>query len=219
MESLVASEQLLQAIVYGEISDAKALAGQLLEQEGMIVGRSSILGIVVDAMERVGVKFEEGVFFLPELVLAARAAEMCMSICQSIVTGASSRDASPTVVLGTVMGDVHDLGKNIVGMMLSSMGYHVVDLGVNVAPQEFVQATKYHEARIVGLSALLDTTLVRITQTIELFTQAGIKDEVKIIIGGRAVSEAFARSTGADGYAANAVKALKLVQSFDRDLK
>jgi 5-methyltetrahydrofolate--homocysteine methyltransferase len=165
------------------------------------------------AMGEVGRLFEEGEYFVPELLVAARAMQGGMDILRPLLV---AEDVEPVgkIVIGTVKGDLHDIGKNLVGMMLQGAGFEVTDLGSDVAPEKFVDAVKTSGASLVAMSALLTTTMVNMPTTIEAFDQAGLRDSVKIMVGGAPVTDQFAQKIGADGYAPDANQAAKLALSL-----
>ncbi|RLF03138.1 MAG: cobalamin-binding protein [Thermoprotei archaeon] len=168
------------------------------------------------AMEEAGRRFERGEFFLAELVVAG---DLFKEVMDEVLLpeikkrGESSRKLG-TVVIGTVRGDLHDIGKSIVATMLRAAGFEVIDLGVDVAPEKFVEAAKKYNADIVAMSALLTTTMLEMRNVIEALKQAGLRDKVKVIVGGAAVTEEFAREIGADGYGEDAVKAVKICKEL-----
>jgi 5-methyltetrahydrofolate--homocysteine methyltransferase len=162
-------------------------------------------------MGEVGRLFEEGEYFVPELLIAARATKEIFKILRPLLaqTGAKPRGQ---VVLGTVRGDLHDIGKNLVAAMLEGGGFEVTDLGVDVSPEKFIAAVQDKQAQIVGLSALLTTTLPAMKTTIEAFRTAGIRERVKVMIGGAPVTQSYADSIGADGYGENAAASVDLAR-------
>lgn len=164
---------------------------------------------LVDAMSEVGMRFEQGDFFIPDMVIAARAMKTGLA---ELKPHLGDGETSPlgTVVLGTVKGDLHDIGKNLVGMMMEGSGFRVIDAGTNVAPQAFADAVVEHQPRVLGLSALLTTTMMNMRATIQELVEAGLRDQVKIIVGGAPLSEDFAREIGADGFASDAGAAVRL---------
>ncbi len=165
------------------------------------------------AMGEVGRLFEEGEYFVPELLVAARAMQGGMDILRPLLV---AEDVEPVgkIVIGTVKGDLHDIGKNLVSMMLQGAGFEVTDLGSDVAPEKFVDAVKSSGASLVAMSALLTTTMVNMPTTIEALDQAGLRDSVKIMVGGAPVTDQFAQKIGADGYAPDANQAAKLALSL-----
>jgi len=166
---------------------------------------------LIAGMDIVGERMETGEIFIPEVLMAARAMNAALEIIKPLLTGAGAR-AVGKVVIGTVRGDLHDIGKNLVTMMLESAGLEVYNLGADVAPEQFVEALKSTGAGLLCLSALLTTTMPMIRQTVEAVVQSGIRDRVKIMVGGAPVTEAFAREIGADGYAADAGSAVKMAK-------
>jgi 5-methyltetrahydrofolate--homocysteine methyltransferase len=165
---------------------------------------------MAEGMNEVGQRYEQGDFFLPELVMAGSAMQAGMQVLQPLLKGVGGTEAisKGTVVLGTVKGDVHDIGKNLVRTMLEGAQYEVIDLGVDVPPGKFVEAVQTHKAEIVGMSALLTTTLRGMQQTVQALEEAGLRSQVKIMIGGAPVSQEYADQIGADGYARTAVGAV-----------
>jgi len=150
---------------------------------------------------------------VPELLLAARAMKACLELIRPLL---AAKGIEPTgrVVIGTVKGDLHDIGKNLVAAMLEGGGYEVIDLGVNVDPMKFVRAVKDKGAHIVALSALLTTTMPAMKTTIDAIAQAGLRDTVKIMVGGAPVTEAYAKEIGADGYSQNAAGAVNVAREM-----
>jgi len=168
---------------------------------------------MMPAMDEVGRRFEENEYFVPELLLAARAMKTCLELIRPLLT---SGGVEPTgrVVIGTVAGDLHDIGKNLVAAMLEGGGYEVIDLGVNADPAKFVAAVKEHGAKIVAMSALLTTTMPSMKTTIDALKQAGLRDQVKIMIGGAPTSQRYADEIGADGYSDSAVAAVGIARQL-----
>jgi len=165
------------------------------------------------AMGEVGRLFEEGEYFVPELLVAARAMQGGMDILRPLLV---AEDVEPVgkIVIGTVKGDLHDIGKNLVSMMMQGAGFEVTDLGTDVTPEKFVDAVKASGANLVAMSALLTTTMANMPATIDAFNQAGIRDQVKIMVGGAPVTDQFAQKIGADGYAPDASQAARLALSL-----
>ena len=165
------------------------------------------------AMAEVGQLFEDGEYFVPELLVAARAMQGGLELLKPFL---ADEDVEPIgkVVTGTVKGDLHDIGKNLVGMMLKGAGFEIVDMGTDVSPEKFVDAVKESGAQIVAMSALLTTTMANMPDTIKAFEDAGIRDSVKIMIGGAPVTEEYAKKIGADGYAPDASQAAKIALTY-----
>ncbi|MEM2217757.1 MAG: corrinoid protein [Thermofilaceae archaeon] len=168
------------------------------------------------AMEEAGGRFEKGEFFLAELVVAGDLFKEVMDeiLIPEIQRRGGSTSALGTVVIGTVRGDLHDIGKSIVATMLRAAGFNVIDLGVDVPPEKFVEAAVQNKANIIGMSALLTTTMLEMKNVIEALKQAGIRDKVKVVVGGAAVTEEYAKSIGADAYGEDAVKAVKICKEL-----
>jgi 5-methyltetrahydrofolate--homocysteine methyltransferase len=167
----------------------------------------------IPAMTEVGRLFEVGEKFVPEMLIAARAMQGALEILRPELVEAEVQ-AVGRVVIGTVAGDLHDIGKNLVGMMLEGAGFEIIVLGTDAKPERFVAAVQEHEPDLVGMSALLTTTMTSISKTIDALTEAGLRDQVKVIIGGAPVTQAFADQVGADGYAEGAGGAARLANSL-----
>lgn len=198
-------QALAEAIINGKRSDAVELTRKLIEagvpakkilDEGLIAG-----------MSVVGERFKNGEYFVPEVLVAARAMKAAMELLRPLL---ASSDVEPigTVVIGTVRGDLHDIGKNLVAMMLEGAGFQVIDLGVDVTADKFVEAARQHKAEIVGMSALLTTTMTYMPEVIKALESEGIRDKVKVIVGGAPVTKEWADQIGADGYAPDAASAV-----------
>jgi len=171
---------------------------------------------MMPAMSEVGRRFECNEYFVPELLLSARAMKAALELLRPLLAASGNQPAG-RVALGTVKGDLHDIGKNLVGAMLEGGGYEVIDLGVNVTPEQFIAAVKEKQANIVAMSALLTTTMPAMKTTIDAMKQAGVRGLVKVIVGGAPITEKFAMEIGADGFgesAAGAVSAAKKAMSF-----
>jgi 5-methyltetrahydrofolate--homocysteine methyltransferase len=168
---------------------------------------------MIAAMAEVGRLFEEGEYFVPEMLIAARAMQTGLAILKPHLAEANVQ-AAGKIIIGTVKGDLHDIGKNLVAMMLEGAAFEMVDLGVDVPADEFVAAVQEHEVDIVALSALLTTTMPQMVSTIEALKAAGVRDKVKIMIGGAPITEEYAKEIGADGYAPDASRAVGLAKSL-----
>lgn len=166
-------------------------------------------------MDEVGQRFEQGDFFVPEMLVSARAMQAGLQVLKPHLVQGEVRSAGK-VALGTVQGDIHDIGKNLVCMMLEGAGFEVLDLGVDVSPDQFVQAAQ-DGAQVIGMSALLTTTMGNMVTTIEALKAAGLRDKVKVIIGGAPVTEEYADRIGADASAKDASSATRLARSLIRD--
>jgi 5-methyltetrahydrofolate--homocysteine methyltransferase len=167
----------------------------------------------IPAMNEVGRLFEIGEKFVPEMLIAARAMQTALEILKPLLVEADIQSLG-TVVVGTVAGDLHDIGKNLVAMMLEGAGFQIIDLGTDVAPEKFVEAVQANDPDIVGMSALLTTTMASISATIEALTEAGVRDKVKVIIGGAPITQDFADKVGADGFAPDAGSAPRMAKAL-----
>ncbi|NOX35133.1 MAG: cobalamin-binding protein [Deltaproteobacteria bacterium] len=168
---------------------------------------------LIAGMDIVGEKMENGDMFIPEVLMAAKAMGECVDILKPLL-GEGEAARGGNVIIGTVKGDLHDIGKNLVGMMMESAGMTVHNLGVDIGPEAFVSQIKEKNARIVCLSALLTTTMPMMKQTIDAITEAGLRDRVKIMVGGAPVTKAFADEIGADGFAPDAGSAARLAKTL-----
>jgi 5-methyltetrahydrofolate--homocysteine methyltransferase len=201
---------------YRAISEGKMEEVKKLTQEALDAGEraeSILKDGLLPAMEQIGIKFKNNEIYIPEVLIAARAMHAGMAILKPTLSkSASTRSAK--VIVGTVKGDLHDIGKNLVVMLLEGGGFDVVDLGIDVSPDKFVEAIKKHQPQVVGMSALLTTTMREMKGTIEAIQEAGLRKQVKTIIGGAPVTERFAKEIGADGYAPDAASAVDLTRSL-----
>ncbi len=168
---------------------------------------------LIAGMDIVGEKMESGDMFIPEVLMAAQAMGGCVEILKPML-GDDGGASGASVIIGTVKGDLHDIGKNLVSMMMESAGLDVHNLGVDIAPESFVEEIKKKNAQIVCLSALLTTTMPAMKQTVDAIVEAGLREQVKIMVGGAPVTQAFADEIGADGFAADAGSASKMAKSF-----
>jgi 5-methyltetrahydrofolate--homocysteine methyltransferase len=197
---------LAAAIIAGERTRAAELTRAALDE-----GRAAselLDGEMIPAMEEVGDRFAEGELYVPEMLVSAEAMKACLALVRPLLA-AAGEPAPGTVVLGTVKGDIHDLGKNVVGTMLEGAGFEVVDLGIDVPAERFVDEVRTHGAKIVGLSALTTTTMPAMADVLAALSAAGLRDQVKVMIGGAPVTEEYARRIGADAYEPNAAAASK----------
>ena len=195
----------------GDIEKLKELVQNEMDQG---VGATEILNDgLVSGMDDVGAMMETGEMFIPEVLRSAKAMGAAVEILKPFL-GEDEISASGKVVIGTVKGDLHDIGKNLVNMMLQSSGFEVFDLGVDVSPEQFVAAIKENNPDIVGFSALLTTTMEMMQKTVDAVAESGYRDQLKIIIGGAPVTQKFADEIGADGYAPDAGSAIKLAKSL-----
>jgi 5-methyltetrahydrofolate--homocysteine methyltransferase len=168
---------------------------------------------LIAAMDEVGKRFEEGEIFVPEMLVSARAMQGGLGVLKPhLVEGGVS--AAGKVVIGTVKGDLHDIGKNLVAMMLEGSGFEVIDLGTDVSPGAFAEAAREHSPHIIGMSALLTTTMTSMKDTIEALEDVNVREQVKVIVGGAPVTETFANEIGADGFASDASRAVALCKTL-----
>jgi len=204
--------ELQQAIIDGAAPLAKELTRKMLDDGAR--PSEFFPKAIIPAMDEVGRRMRDCEFFIPEVLIAARAARGPTDILRPLLVGNESVRSAGTVVCGTVKGDLHDIGKNIVAMMLESAGFRIVDLGVDVAPDKIVEAVQREQANFVALSALLTTTMMNMKGAIEALTSAGLRDNVKILVGGAPVTDSWAKSIGADGYGKDAPAAVELARSL-----
>jgi len=200
---------LRQAVIDGQAKEAAA-ATDLALAAGL-PPRTLVDGALIPAMDEAGHLFESGEFFVPELLVAARALKASQAIITPLLAG-SPVPAAGRVAIGTVKGDMHDIGKNLVVALLQGGGFEVLDLGADVPPERFVAAVREDRADIIGLSALLTTTMLQMKSTVRALEQAGVRDAVKVIVGGAPVTQRFADEVGADGFADNAAAAVVLAR-------
>ncbi|NOZ73376.1 MAG: cobalamin-binding protein [Chloroflexi bacterium] len=200
-----------QAVIDGDVKSIGDLTDDALD-DGL--NAETILNEgLMPGMDYVGVEFRAGRMFVPEVLRSARAMQTAMDILRPLLVEGNVQMVGK-IVLGTVKGDLHDIGKNLVGMMAEGAGFEIKDLGKNIPPEDFVKAVKEYEPDIVGMSALLTTTMRSMEHTIKALEEAGVRDRVKVMIGGAPVTQDFANKIGADGYASNASSAVELAKKF-----
>ncbi len=197
-------KDLQELVKNGKAKDAEAMARQLLE--GGTNAEAILTQALIPAMDEVGELFQKGEFFVPELLVAARAMQKATETIKPKLQEMGVK-AKGKVVLGTVRGDLHDIGKNLVKMMVEGAGFEVVDLGIDVSPEKFVQAVKDHKPGLIGMSALLTTTMMAMKDTVALLKSAGVRDQVKVMVGGAPLRQDFANEIGADFYGKDATEA------------
>jgi len=202
-------QEIANCIVNGKAPDTEKLVQQALDSN--IPVRDILNKGLVAGMDVVGRKFKNNEFYVPEVLIAARAMKTGMKILKPLFAE-SGVEPVAKLALGTVKGDLHDIGKNLVAMMLEGAGFEIIDLGVDVAPEKFAAVIKENSAQVVGLSALLTTTMLNMKTTIEQLKNDGLRDSVKVIIGGAPVTQSYAEEIGADGYAADAASAVAEVK-------
>jgi 5-methyltetrahydrofolate--homocysteine methyltransferase len=195
----------------GEDQEVALLVQQALDQ-GLAPGEI-LQGGLIAGMDEVGRDFKAGELFVPEVLIAARAMQAGMGVLRPLLAESDVPSAGKYVI-GTVKGDLHDIGKNLVKMMLEGAGFETVDLGTDVGPEAFVQAVQAHRPQLMGMSALLTTTMVQMKATLEALEEAGLRGSVKIMVGGAPVTDAFAGEIGADAYAADAASAVDVARGL-----
>jgi 5-methyltetrahydrofolate--homocysteine methyltransferase len=207
-EQMTIIDELREAVVEGQAKAAVAKVEQGLA-DGVGAGRLLREGLIA-AMAQVGQLYEEGEIFVPEMLVAARAMSAALGVLKPHLVE-EGVEAAGTVAIGTVQGDLHDIGKNLVAMMLEGSGFEIMDLGVDVPAERFVQAIR-EGANVVAMSALLTTTMTNMQATVNAIREAGLRDKARIIIGGAPITKAYADEIGADGYAVDASSAARLVR-------
>jgi 5-methyltetrahydrofolate--homocysteine methyltransferase len=205
-------EEMRQAIIDGKAPVVKELTQKALSKG--IKPADIFPKVIVPAMDEVGHRMRNCEFFIPEVLIAARAARAATDILRPLLVDDATARSAGTVVCCTVKGDLHDIGKNIVSMMLESAGFRIIDLGADISPEEIVEAVREHSANLVAMSALLTTTMVNMKAVIEALTAAGLREQVKVMVGGAPVTESWAQTIGADGYGKDAPAAVELARSL-----
>ena len=201
-------EKLSEKVIEGAQEDVKELTQAAIDEDAD--PQEIITQGLIGGMNVVGERFKAGDMFVPEVLMSAKAMKAGMELVNPLLTE-GDRSESATVVLGTVEGDLHDIGKNLVAMMLESGGMEVINLGVDLEADEFVQAVKENDADVLGMSALLTTTMTEMQDVIEVLEEEGIREDVKVMVGGAPVTQEFADDIGADGWAPDAATAKDLV--------
>ena len=204
-------EKISTAILEGD-SDASASVTQQGLDEGVSAADILNNGLIV-GMNEVGVRFKAGDMFVPEVLMSAEAMASGMTLLRPLLAESGTKMAG-TIVMGTVEGDLHDIGKNLVSMMCEGAGFQIVNIGFDAAPDKFINAIKEHQPEIVGMSAMLTTTMRAMGHTIKAIEEAGLRDKVKIMVGGAPVDKEFADRIGADGYGANAPASSELAKQL-----
>lgn len=197
----------------GLMDDVAGATTEALEQWGQTPGQILQRGLVA-GMDIVGQDFRDGILFVPEVLLAAKAMKGAMEILRPLLTDAKDVQRQGTVVIGTVKGDIHDIGKNLVGMMLEGAGFEVINLGINVDAEQFLAALREHNADILGMSALLTTTMPYMRTVIQRLNEEGMREQTVVLVGGAPLTEAFAEDIGADRYCQDAAVAVEAAKVF-----
>ncbi|KPK87500.1 MAG: methyltransferase [Deltaproteobacteria bacterium SM23_61] len=208
---MVDQEKYFQALSAGKMDEVKALTQKALDA-GDSPDKILKEGLI-KAMDRIGMLFKNNEIFIPEVLIAARAMHAGLGVLKPILAKSKARQAGK-IVLGTVKGDLHDIGKNLVGMMFEGAGLEVIDLGTDIPPEKFIQKAQEHKADMIGMSALLTTTMMQMKATVEALQASGLRGKLKTMVGGAPVTEEFARQIGADGYAADAASAVSKVKEI-----
>jgi corrinoid protein of di/trimethylamine methyltransferase len=207
-EATIMSElfgKMAESLIAGKVDEVSSLTQEAVD--GGLSPQDILEQGLLAGMDVVGQRFKANEMFIPEVLRCAKCMHGAMEILRPLLVEAGVRTAG-TLVIGTVKGDLHDIGKNLVGMMFEGAGFKVVDLGIDQEPQAFVEALKDHKAELFGMSALLTTTMPKMGETINAIKEAGIRDQIKIMIGGAPVTAEFAKEIGADAYASNAASAV-----------
>ena len=197
---------LAEAVIRGDAKECARLTRDGLD-EGLPPERLLREGLTA-GLAVIGAQFKANEIYVPEVLVAARAMKAGMAVLRPRLAETGARSLG-TVVAGTVKGDLHDIGKSIVCMMLEGAGFQVIDLGTNVTPEQFIRAVREHDARLVGMSSLLTTTMLNMAGTIEALKAAGVRERVRVMVGGAPVTQEFAEQIGADAYAENAAAAVE----------
>ena len=204
-------DTLYRHVLHGEAEAAVDEVRSGLQQG---IGATDLLfEALIPALEEVGSRFETGEYFLPEMLISARAMRAAMEVLRPQLSDTDAPSLG-RFVMGTVAGDIHDLGKDMVDIMLEGAGFEIIDLGVNVPAARFVEAIREHRPAVVGMSAFLTTTMPQVGRTISAIRDAGLRDDVRIIIGGAPINQAFADEVGADGYAPDASSAVRVTRAL-----
>jgi 5-methyltetrahydrofolate--homocysteine methyltransferase len=201
--------KLRDAVITGDANSSRTLTAQALADG--LDPLALVNNCLVPAMDEVGRRFESNEYFVPELLISARAMKAALELLRPLLTARGDKPLG-RVAIGTVRGDLHDIGKNLVASLLEGGGFEVIDLGVNVSPEKFIASVREKEATIIAMSALLTTTMPAMRSTIEALKQAGVRDKVKVLVGGAPITQKYAEEIGADGYSENAVGAVALAK-------
>ena len=205
-------EKLHDAVLNGDPPTAISITEQALKEK--IEPHVLINEYMIRAMDEVGARFERFEYFIPQLLMSAKAMKGAMALIRPLLVGDGVDDSSICAITGTVKGDVHDIGKNLLGALLEGGGFRVVDLGTNVSPEQFIEAVNEQKAKLVCMSALLTTTMPGMKTTIDAFKKSGIRDDVVMLVGGAPVTQNFADDIGADGYRDNASAGVVLAKEL-----
>ena len=208
---MIDKENFYTALSKGQVDEVKRLTQEALDggQKPEVVLKDGL----IPAMDRIGVQFKNCEIYIPEVLIAARAMHAGLAALKPLLSQSGSATMGK-VVIGTVKGDLHDIGKNLVVMMLEGGGFEVVDLGIDISPDKFIEAIKKHQPQVIGMSALLTTTMREMKNVHQSLEASGLRKQVKTIVGGAPVTERFRKEIGADGFAPNAATAVEVVKSL-----
>ncbi len=202
--------KLHDAIIRGNARESEALT-----KEAIAAGldpMSVVNGTLIPAMEVVGSLFQRNEYYIPEMLISARAMKTSLALLKPLIAASGRAGSATKVAIGTVQGDLHDIGKNLVGMMLEGVGFEIIDLGTDVSAEKFVNSVREHGAKVICMSALLTTTMTGMKGIIESLQSAGLREKVFVMVGGAPVTDRFAKQIGADGYAADAASAADVLK-------
>jgi len=200
-----------EALQRGDAEKVEELVKKALEEN--LTPKKILEDGLIKGMDIIGTKFKKNEVYVPEVLIAARAMHAGMDVLKPKLIESGVKNIG-TVAIGTVKGDLHDIGKNLVKMMLEGAGFEVIDLGIDVSPDKFVEAVKEHKPNIIGMSALLTTTMVNMVDVIKALNVAGLRDKVKIMVGGAPITQNYANQIGADGYSPDAASAVDKAKTF-----
>jgi 5-methyltetrahydrofolate--homocysteine methyltransferase len=203
-------EAVFEAVLEGDAESCRSLTEEGIRQG--LTPESLLSEALIPAMGEVGARFERQEYYVPEMLVAARAMQAGLNVLRPLLVERNFKPMAK-VAIGTVRGDLHDIGKNLVGMMMEGAGLDVVDLGIDTPPERFVEAVR-GGAQVVGMSALLTTTMMNMRSVVQAITEAGLREQVKVIVGGAPLNVRFAEEIGADGYASDASQAVSLVKGL-----
>ena len=209
-------ENNIQDIIFDSILEGDSAAAKAGVEQALAAGLDPTIILnegMIAAMKEVGKLFEEGDYFVPEMLIAARAMQSALSVLKPHLVDADIKPAGK-VAVGTVQGDLHDIGKNLVAMMLEGAGFVIIDLGTDVSPEKFVAAIQDEQVDVIALSALLTTTMASMEATVKAINESGLRDKVKIIVGGAPVTQEYATHIGADGFASDASSAVTITEKL-----
>jgi len=208
---MIDENEFLKALSMGNLKEVVRLSQDALDHGE---SANSVLSCgLIKAMDQIGIKFKHNEIYIPEVLVAARAMHAGLTVLKPFIGNSASSNAL-RIVLGTVKGDLHDIGKNLVGMMLEGGGFEVIDIGIDVPPEKFIVVAKEQRAKVIGMSALLTTTMMQMKTTIEMIKTSGLGKDVKTIVGGAPVTLEFSTQIGSDGYASDAASAVTKVREL-----